>query len=238
MNCPECGNANRAGAAECEFCGHALTAEAASRRTQLDRAPPPDPAKRRTVYEPGPGAPARPQADDPFTSPPPKRPVYDPHDPFRAAIVPPRAPAAPVAAPAAGAPPFVPPAADSATPRQPTVIGQPVARRPGAVLLALAGPEDPGRVFVLAEGRNTVGRDEGQDLRLEDGRVSGQHAFLFVRADGVSFIDVSTNGSLVDGKPVHGRQVDVDTGAVLRLGDTVLVLTRLAPVPAGAWGGA
>jgi pSer/pThr/pTyr-binding forkhead associated (FHA) protein len=93
-------------------------------------------------------------------------------------------------------------------------------------------------VFVLAEGRNTVGRDEGQDLRLEDGRVSGQHAFLFVRADGVSFIDVSTNGSLVDGKPVHGRQVDVDTGAVLRLGDTVLVLTRLAPVPAGAWGGA
>ncbi len=227
-SCPDCGNANRPGATECEFCGRALVEGGEARRTRVEQVP--DTAKRRTVYEPPPAA------DDPFGSPPRRRAVYDPQDPFRAALAPP----GPAAPPAQGAPPAqaAPPA--ETPPRRPTLVQATAqaARRAGAVLWTSRGPDDPGRVHVLSEGRNTLGRDESQDIQLDDGRVSGQHAFVFVRPDGVSFIDVSTNGSLVDGALVHGRQVDVDTGAVLRLGDTLAVLTRLAALPPDAWGSA
>lgn len=248
MNCPECGNPNQPTATECEYCGASLQAGSAPRKTQLDRnAPPPDPAKRRTVFEPGPvvspagGAPVaapRGLADDPFSSPPRSRPVYDPADPFRAAISPDPGKADPgKAAPSPPAPPV--PAGQQApiASKHATVLERPAAaqRRPAGVLTAFSGPEDNGTLYVLYEGRNTLGRDESQDVRLVDGRVSGQHGFVFVRADGASFIDVSTNGTLVDGKIVHGQQVELQSGTVIRLGDTAVIFTRLAAVPADLW---
>jgi pSer/pThr/pTyr-binding forkhead associated (FHA) protein len=65
---------------------------------------------------------------------------------------------------------------------------------------------------------------------LEDGRVSGQHAFLFVRAEDASFMDVSSNGSVVNGAVVHGEQVILQNHAVLNLGGTTLVLV-VVPEP-------
>ncbi len=243
MNCPECGNPNQPNATECEYCGASLQAGSAPRKTQLDRnAPPPDPAKRRTVFEPGPvvapvgGPPVVPPrglADDPFSSPPRSRPVYDPADPFRAAISPDHG-----SRPSPPAPPVPPaPAGQPVASKHATVLERPAAaqRRPAGVLTAFTGPEDNGTVYVLFEGRNTLGRDESQEVRLADGRVSSQHGFVFVRADGASFIDVSTNGTLVDGKIVHGQQVELTSGTVLRLGDTAVIFTRLAPVPTDLW---
>lgn len=267
MNCPDCGNPNPPHAVECEFCGRTLVVGEGARRTRLDRdAPPPDAAKRRTVFESGPGAapPAPPDGrrlvDDPFASPPARRMVYDPQDPFRAAIHPTHVPtgtsgssasgpSASAGGPATPPPPVVQkPAADVATARAPVAAG-PAAkgatiyertasthRRATGVLVAMSAPDDPGRVFVLYEGRNTLGREESQDVRIEDGKVSSQHAFVFLRADGASFIDVSTNGSLVDGKVVHGQQVELRSGSVVRVGQTVIVFTQLAAVPADAWG--
>ncbi len=100
----------------------------------------------------------------------------------------------------------------------------------------LTRPDDPGTAHVLREGRTTIGRDEGQDLRLDDGQVSGLHGFVFAAPGGVRYIDVSTNGSRVDGAVCHGAQVDLRAGSVLVLGGTRLVFSPLAPLPADLWG--
>ncbi len=247
MKCPECGNQNPSHAAECEYCGFELAARSADRKTRLDAGPPPS-GRRRTVFEPGkpavqpPSRASRTYADDPFASPPPARPPYDPEDPFRTAMRPPAqqpavqpaAHAAPAHAPQPG-PAQAPPRAPAV--RSATIIDRPkaTAGRPAAVLVAYRGPDDGGRPYVLHPGRNTIGRDPAQDVCLEDGRVSSQHGFLFVRPDGASFIDVSTNGSLVDGRAVVGREANLEQGSVMQLGGTLLVFTPLAPLPEDAW---
>ena len=220
MNCPDCGNPNPATATECEFCGRALTTSESARRTQLDRGAARDPRKRRTRYDPGPAKPAGRDAApivsppmDPFTTAP-RRSAPDPIDPFKVAAPPPAAPA---------------------TLHQATVADGPTERRAAGVLVARARPDEPGVVYVLRQGRNTLGRDEGQDVRLTDGKVSSQHGFVFVRPDGASFIDVSTNGSLLDGVVLHGQQGELRDGSWIRAGGTVLVYVRLPDAPAPAW---
>jgi pSer/pThr/pTyr-binding forkhead associated (FHA) protein len=79
-------------------------------------------------------------------------------------------------------------------------------------------------VHALRAGRNTLGRDPDCDVVLEDGRVSGQHAFLFIRTEDASYMDVSSNGSVVNGAVVHGDQVVLQSNAVLTLGGTTLVV--------------
>jgi pSer/pThr/pTyr-binding forkhead associated (FHA) protein len=106
---------------------------------------------------------------------------------------------------------------------------------PAGVLLAYTSPDDKGTAHVLRAGRNVLGRDDAADITLADGRISGQHAFVFVRDGSTSFIDVSTNGSVVDGRPVIGQEVVLEDGSVLRLGGMVLVYTRLRTPPEGAW---
>ncbi len=222
MNCPDCGNPNAATATECEFCGRALTTSESARKTQLDRGQALDPSKRRTLYDPGPPKPAGAAREpslaaplDPFNAAP-KRSAPDPVDPFKVAAPPPP-PAAPV------------------TLHHATVAEGPTDRRAAGVLVARSRASDPGVVYVLRQGRNTLGRDEGQDIRLTDGKVSNQHAFVFVRPDGASFIDVSTNGSLLDGVVLHGQQGELRDGSWFRVGGTVLVFTRLPDAPESAW---
>jgi pSer/pThr/pTyr-binding forkhead associated (FHA) protein len=76
----------------------------------------------------------------------------------------------------------------------------------------------------LRAGRNIIGRTADCDVCLEDGRVSAQHAFLFVRQEDASYIDVSSNGSKVEGRALQGEQVSLKHGAALELGGTRLVL--------------
>lgn len=91
-------------------------------------------------------------------------------------------------------------------------------------LFEYRGPTDPGRVHPLRAGRNVLGRNAECDVVVDDGRVSGQHAFLFIRAEDATFIDVSSNGSVVNGAVVHGEQVVLQNHAVIALGGTTLVL--------------
>jgi pSer/pThr/pTyr-binding forkhead associated (FHA) protein len=91
-------------------------------------------------------------------------------------------------------------------------------------LFEYRGPGDPGRVHPLRAGRNVLGRNADCDVMIDDGRVSGQHAFLFIRAEDASFIDVSSNGSIVNGAVVHGEQIVLQNQAVITLGGTTLVL--------------
>jgi pSer/pThr/pTyr-binding forkhead associated (FHA) protein len=101
---------------------------------------------------------------------------------------------------------------------------QPAAGVVRAALFEYRGATDAGRVHPLHTGRNTLGRDEGCSVVLSDGRVSSQHGYLFIRAEDATYVDVSTNGSVVEGRVVHGEQVVLQNHAVLKLGETTLVL--------------
>ncbi|HEX5747639.1 MAG TPA: FHA domain-containing protein [Archangium sp.] len=244
MRCPSCQNENDAGAAYCDMCGMDLAPASPAPGPVSAPAPqPPQPVnphqKRRTVFEPDPAAPPPPPAHrgaDFFANPPPPRPTFDPRDPFAAASIPPTRLSAPAPAPAAMPPappqpaqPAPPPAAAAPRPKARTIVdmGSESPAAAGLVRGALfeyRGPTDPGRVHPLRAGRNVLGRNADCDVVLDDGRVSGQHAFLFIRAEDASFIDVSSNGSIVNGAVVHGEQIVLQNQSVITLGGTTLVL--------------
>ena len=70
-----------------------------------------------------------------------------------------------------------------------------------------ADPPTPDASTRCVPGANVLGRNADCDVLIDDGRVSGQHAFLFIRAEDASSIDVSSNGSIVNGAVVHGEQI-------------------------------
>ena len=91
-----------------------------------------------------------------------------------------------------------------------------------------------------------IGRSQGNDVVVDDPRVSGRHARLQVRGTAVELIDVgSSNGTFVNGQRIRPHSPHpLSPGDTVRLGDTVLQLERrssegqtAAPVRASAPGG-
>lgn len=99
------------------------------------------------------------------------------------------------------------------------------ARNPAEAYLFVKSGPDRGQQFPL-DGTATIGRREGCEVVLEDGRVSGEHAQIKCADGNYVFTDLhSTNGSylLVNGRDerIRGSQVLVD-GDHLRLGQTIV----------------
>jgi phage tail-like protein len=66
--------------------------------------------------------------------------------------------------------------------------------------LTIKGPEGS-QVFTLPVGQTTVGRQAGNDLQLDDQKVSRQHASIQCNSSGCQIIDLdSSNGTYVDGE--------------------------------------
>ncbi|MFF2653864.1 FHA domain-containing protein [Streptomyces sp. NPDC058045] len=101
-----------------------------------------------------------------------------------------------------------------------------------AHLHVVAGP-DAGGVHLLHGGRIQIGRSARADVPLDDPDVSRLHCAVTLAPDGaVSVADLgSTNGTTLDGRPVGERPVRLPAGALLRLGESALTLTR-GPEPA------
>ena len=229
--CPSCKQANGANAQFCVVCGVSLEASK-PRKTVVDGGPnrPPAPAnpgqKRRTMYAPGPAAPS----DDPFARPAPRA-APDPADPFSRSVVqePPRQvkPAPRPSAPERRASPrtAITPSAGGSSPTAPL----------RGVLVVYDGPQHSGELRPVYGGRNVIGRSDECDVCLEDGEISSQHAFLFVSEARINFMDVSRNGSLVDGRPIHGDQAILQHGSIMRLGGKVVVYLDVPSVSAEAW---
>ena len=84
--------------------------------------------------------------------------------------------------------------------------------------LALVRPD--GETIALFDGMR-IGRNEDNDVRISDGRVSRHHARIVAAGDGFAIEDLqSSNGTFVDGAPV-GR-AKLHAGASIVLGETVL----------------
>ncbi|MFF8946493.1 FHA domain-containing protein [Streptomyces sp. NPDC014864] len=96
-------------------------------------------------------------------------------------------------------------------------------------LHVVAGP-DAGGVHLLHGGQITVGRSADADVPLDDPDVSRVHCAVTVGSDGrVSVADLgSTNGTVLDGRPVGTRPVRFAPGALLRIGESALRLTPAA----------
>ncbi|MFD0307620.1 FHA domain-containing protein [Streptomyces sp. NPDC127119] len=94
-----------------------------------------------------------------------------------------------------------------------------------AQLRVVAGP-DAGGVHLLHGGRIEIGRSADADVPLDDPDVSRLHCAVTVAADGhVSVADLgSTNGTVLDGRRVGERPVRFAPGALLRVGESALLL--------------
>lgn len=107
-------------------------------------------------------------------------------------------------------------------------LGSPPGQAPipvprGWQLHVVAGPQ-AGTVLALPLGKHTIGR--GAAVEFADDLMSWEHARLVVDAQGASVIDLgSTNGTFVDGARCEPEVVmPVKLGAVLRMGETLLVI--------------
>ncbi|TPQ20200.1 FHA domain-containing protein [Streptomyces sporangiiformans] len=96
-----------------------------------------------------------------------------------------------------------------------------------ARLHVVTGP-DAGGVHLLHGGRIDIGRSADADVPLDDPDVSRLHCAVTVAADGrVSVADLgSTNGTTLDGAHVREHPVRLAPGALLRVGESTLRLTR------------
>jgi hypothetical protein len=211
-------------------CGEPLGAQERSR--SVPGAPAAGPrapnVKRRTVYEPDAEAGA-PSVPSPVFGGLPLRAPIDPANPFGPAGTAPsssfvaRQPVEELRPPQPPPPPFQ--RSKSRTIIEP---GRDPSARVEAALFAYSGSSDPGTVHPLRTGRNIIGRGDDCDVVLDDNRVSAQHAYLFVRPDDATFMDVSTNGSELNGKPLLGEQERItETAARIVVGATQLVFVRI-----------
>lgn len=134
------------------------------------------------------------------------------------------------------APPAASPAAAFAPAPRPIPAARPleatqVAQGPELGVLPLRGAlfeyqgaGHQGFIHTLRAGRNVIGRDPGQcDVVIEGERVTRVHAYLFIRGDEVSLLDISTNGSVVDGRTVHGAEAHLRSPSVIEIGGSRLV---------------
>jgi len=100
-------------------------------------------------------------------------------------------------------------------------IAAPATTRETAALVVVAGPDD-GRRFALSLGTSVLGRSaETADVVVNDPLVSKRHARIDVFARSIRIVDLnSANGIEVDGGLVS--RIDLEDGATVRVGDTVL----------------
>ena len=80
------------------------------------------------------------------------------------------------------------------------------------------------RTLLLRKAEGLIGRERGCDFRIASAEVSRRHCMLRVRDGYVTVEDLgSSNGTLLNGEPVEGRQV-VRPGDRLRIGPLTLVV--------------
>ncbi len=93
-----------------------------------------------------------------------------------------------------------------------------------AKLVVRDGPQK-GQQFALTEGVYTIGRDETNNICLEDDRVSHLHCEIHCQADGTCLIrDLgSTNGIIINGRLVKEKKLT--KADEIKLGHTVLSFT-------------
>ena len=101
----------------------------------------------------------------------------------------------------------------------------PPQNRPALVLVGRGGPYDNTR-FPVERALSMVGRDDDNEVVLNDPSISRRHAQLRICTDGrrLTVLDLrSSNGTFVDGERI--KRADMSIGSIVRFGDLAFKLT-------------
>lgn len=108
-------------------------------------------------------------------------------------------------------------------------------RREGAAKITVLSGADDGREFSIGYGSSSIGRDAGQDVRLQDPLVSKAHARLNI-SDVAEIIDQgSANGTRVNGELI--TRANVTRNDVVTVGSTSFMIELAALGAAADLGG-
>lgn len=89
--------------------------------------------------------------------------------------------------------------------------------------------DESGRDFRLFEGKNLLGRDLSNDIRIsQDGKISGEHATILYRGESFYVKDeMATNPSFHNEEEIKpGQTVEVKDGDSLKFGSNTFILRR------------
>lgn len=97
----------------------------------------------------------------------------------------------------------------------------------GIASLQCKNGADRGSTFRLGKGRATIGRGEGNDVKLEDTTVSRTHAEITYDGRSFAINDLgSSNGTYVDGTAVPtGQPRKLREGAQIKLGEELFLFS-------------
>ena len=85
-------------------------------------------------------------------------------------------------------------------------------------------PEGEGGQYMISEADRTLGRDEANDIVLQDEQVSARHARITYEGDAFRVEDLaSRNGTFVNGERIHERTA-LRSGDLIKVGRTMLKL--------------
>jgi len=92
-----------------------------------------------------------------------------------------------------------------------------------------------GRTYPLVDGESVVGRSGEADVTVADGYISRQHARFTVEADTITITDLgSANGTFIGEDRLSADEpVELMVGTELKLGQTMVTLTRVEPAVEG-----
>ena len=94
--------------------------------------------------------------------------------------------------------------------------------------VAIIHEGDDIRTVHIVDGKTSIGRDEDCTIILSDERVSSLHGIIYVDDHDQRYLDISSNGSEVNGQSCHYDKAQLDNGARIMVGD-VLIVFMLIP---------
>jgi pSer/pThr/pTyr-binding forkhead associated (FHA) protein len=96
----------------------------------------------------------------------------------------------------------------------------------------LRGPE-PGRIYALSADNITIGRGRRNEIIIHDNEVSREHCRLVKVLFDYEIYDLnSTNGTFLNGRPVHDAATPIFDKNIIELGDSIVleyIASREAP---------
>jgi len=96
---------------------------------------------------------------------------------------------------------------------------------PPPTLVMQQGPE-PHRTYILKGNLTTIGRDEENDIVINESHLSAHHALVTKRADGWVIEDLaSRSGVWVNGQPIQGP-VFIRQDVRINLGPNVMLIAK------------
>lgn len=101
------------------------------------------------------------------------------------------------------------------------IVETPTVESTVVIRLRVTSGPDQGRLLIIDQPVETIGRASDNDLQLLDSGVSRHHAEMRAQEEGYLLVDLgSTNGTLVNGENTQSRKLR--PGDVIQMGTTIM----------------